>query len=353
MSWDVPARGTTAVVFAPRGGTGATTFAANLACAAAPVRHSGAGQVSLLDFALPLGNLAAHAQCSPPRSLADIGDHLDDDSLASVVVSSDDGLRVLGCPGDPLVAEAITPAACVAALGWCARTSRLTIVDAGSALTEAAVAAIEAADVVLLHITGDRHVVASAVATRHLLATLGVHPRATRVVLNRVGAVGHLSPAEVATALGVAVDVVLAETPDIAMAARRGQVLIRAWPDHPYPRTVALLADSLQPAPLEPPPAASVPTGPVAQAPAPMPHSPMPHSPMPLPMSPGMMPAPPGMAPPMGPPPMGPPPGMPPPMGPPPGMAPPPDVVERRRFRWRRRRPVGDISPPLGHHAVG
>lgn len=342
-----PTRGTTAVVFAPRGGTGATTFAVNLACAATPVRHSGAGSVSLLDFALPLGNLAQHAQCSPPRSLADIGDRLDDASLASVVVRSDDGLRVLGCPTDPLVAEAITPAACVAALDWCARTSRLTIVDAGSALTEAAIAAIEAADVVFLHLTGDRHVMTSAAAIRHMLDVLGVDPRALRLVLNHVGAPGHLSPAEVADALGIAVDVVLAASPDIAVAAHRGQVLGRAWSDHPYARTVALLADSLQPAP--PPAHASA-----AMAPPPTgrPFDTRSSTPPPftMPQTIGIA-APPAMAPPaMAPPGMAPP-GM--PLPPAPFVPPQSDHEERRRFRWRRRRPDDDHHGPLGQHAVG
>ncbi|MDQ1247676.1 MAG: pilus assembly protein CpaE [Actinomycetota bacterium] len=235
------------MVYSPRGGVGATTLACNLAAHVARTQAGRHGGVALIDLDLPFGTAAWSLGVLPPRSLADLDGHTSDEHLGSVVIPTDVGVHVLAAPTDPLAAEGISTEECVAALAFTARRCQLTVVDTGPYLTETTLAAIDGASAVIIPISGDVTAVPAARAALHTLTRLGFGHARVLLVATRMGAPHALTPTEWAEAVGAAPSVLLPESSDVALAARRGRILSHDWPDHPYVRGVGALADLVLP----------------------------------------------------------------------------------------------------------
>ncbi len=94
-------------LYSPKGGTGCTTLAVNLAVALQNSLGPEA-KICLVDGNLQFGDVSIFMKLQPSRTLADLAPHaqdLDPDLLNTVVVTHDSGVRVLAAPASPEEAD--------------------------------------------------------------------------------------------------------------------------------------------------------------------------------------------------------------------------------------------------------
>lgn len=231
------------VVFSPRGGAGTTTVAIAVAmrCASGPPDPRA---VALLDFHLPFGNLVSTLGLAAPTSLADVGTLEGADSLAGLFTPTPFGIDVMASPVDPLVAEGVSEDECARALGFAKATHALTVVDAGTSLSEANVTAIDSADSLLMVVNDDEHHLQAATIALQTLQLLGIDTRRLALVVNRRADLNSSRLAELKGQIGHSAIYALPAAAELALAARRGRHLVRDWPDHPWSLAVGRIADT-------------------------------------------------------------------------------------------------------------
>ena len=100
-------RGHLVTIFSPKGGTGCTTVAVNLAIALQQ-RLGVEGKVAVLDASFQFGDVGVMLNLQPTRTIADIADRVDDldsDMLNGAVSPHPSGVKVLLSPPHPEAAE--------------------------------------------------------------------------------------------------------------------------------------------------------------------------------------------------------------------------------------------------------
>ena len=127
---------TTVAVYSPKGGSGRTTIAINLAAGLA-VQFP--GEVLLVDMALPFNHAALLSSLVPTGSLASAaagGDANFEEALLSVILHHPGGMMLLPGVLKPEEADLINAALIAKAMGVLAGAFRYIIFDLGVALTE-------------------------------------------------------------------------------------------------------------------------------------------------------------------------------------------------------------------------
>lgn len=143
-------RGKLVVVFSPKGGSGTTTIATNLAVA---LRHMGVGQVALVDCSLQFGNVGVQLNIWSKYTIHDLlprVDEIDDTMLAPVLQQHTSGIQVLLAPGTPEVAGEIGVDDLNTVLDRLLERYSYVVVDTWSFLDDVAAALLRRADEVLV-----------------------------------------------------------------------------------------------------------------------------------------------------------------------------------------------------------
>lgn len=138
-------------VFSPRGGSGKTTLAVNLAAQHALEQPE---RTALLDLSLTFGHAAALLDLEPETSLAAVPSEslsdFDRRTLGQYLVEHSTSLQLLVAGTRPEEGELVTAAHVRAALGTMKRQFSATFVDCGSGFDEPTIAALEMADAVIV-----------------------------------------------------------------------------------------------------------------------------------------------------------------------------------------------------------
>ncbi len=143
------------VVYSPKGGAGCTTLAVNLSI----VLHNDETPVILVDGNLQFGDVAVFLNEQGKYSVADLtprADELDQEIIDEVtVVHSLSKLRILPGPSRPEDAENVTGDQFAKVLNYLRKMYSYIVVDTSSTLTDAVLAAIDMADLIVLLTTQD------------------------------------------------------------------------------------------------------------------------------------------------------------------------------------------------------
>jgi pilus assembly protein CpaE len=134
---------TTVAVYSPKGGSGRTTIAINLAAALA---QQFPGEVLLVDLALPFNHAALLSSLVPTGSMASAaagGDANFEEALLSVILHHPGGMMLLPSVLKPEDADLINPALIEKSMGMLANAFRYIIFDLGVALTENALTILD------------------------------------------------------------------------------------------------------------------------------------------------------------------------------------------------------------------
>lgn len=195
-------KGEVTAVFSPRGGSGKTAIAVNLAC---HMRRSGLA-VALMDAVMQFGSVRQMVETpTGVRSIVDLPAGAGMSSaLSESLWEGPGGVTILLAPPRPEEAELVASSEIANAVGQLASRFAHVIVDTPSRLSEDVLAVLDNATVIILVITYDTAAVNHARAALDTFEALGYRgKRPILVVVNRADVTGGLSKGSVEHVLGM------------------------------------------------------------------------------------------------------------------------------------------------------
>lgn len=178
------AQGKVIVVYSPKGGTGVTTLAVNLA-----VTLRGADNpVVLVDGNLQFGDVAVFLNEQVRNSILDLAtraDELDADVIEEVLIKhAATGLKILAAPARPEYAENVRGDQFSKVLEFLKRSSSYIVVDTSAILTDVVLAAMDMSDIIVLITTQDIPSIKNARLYLDLADGLNIQRRKILFVMN-------------------------------------------------------------------------------------------------------------------------------------------------------------------------
>jgi pilus assembly protein CpaE len=178
-------QGKVIVVYSPKGGTGATTLAVNLAV----TLQSDDTPTALVDGNLQFGDVAVFMNEQVRNSVLDLAprvDELDQDVVREVLIHhAASGVRILAAPTRPEYAENVTGEQFAKVLRFLRGMFSYVVVDASSTLTDVVLAAMDLSDVILLITTQEIPAIKSARLYLDLADVLNIDRRRILFIMNR------------------------------------------------------------------------------------------------------------------------------------------------------------------------
>jgi len=142
-------------VFSPKGGTGCSTIATNLAVA---LQTETEAKVVLVDGSLQFGDIAVLLNLKPVRTIADLVPHmgeLDGDLVDSVIVPHSSGVKTLLAPPRPEMADLIVPDHMKRILEELKKIFDCIVVDTWTSLHDLVLTIMDVSDRIILISTPD------------------------------------------------------------------------------------------------------------------------------------------------------------------------------------------------------
>jgi len=187
-------KGKLITVFSPKGGTGRSTIAVNLAMA---LQSMGDHKVGLVDASLQFGDLAVLLNLQPAHSIADLVPQikeLDLDMMTSVLTPHSSGVKALLAPGRPELADLVTPEHIKAILEQMLAIFDYVVVDTWPSLHDFMLNILDMSDRVLLVATPDIPAIKNARLFFEVTDALQYPEEKTSLVINmadKKGAIGR------------------------------------------------------------------------------------------------------------------------------------------------------------------
>jgi pilus assembly protein CpaE len=237
--------GTIVAVYSPKGGTGKTTLALNLAVV---LRRQGKA-VALLDGVMQFGSVRHLLQVPPTtRSFVDLpAAGAMKTSINEVLWEGPSGVHILLAPARPEEADLVQAGDIAAAMGLLAENHDYVIVDTGSRLTDDTLAILDAASIILIVVTYMTATVAnsrSAIDTFEALGYKGQKP--ILLVVNQADAAAGMSKGGLEHALNLPV---VGEIPTdwklVSESINKQNPFVLSSPTAPVSKAVEALANAL------------------------------------------------------------------------------------------------------------
>lgn len=195
--------GSAIAIYSAKGGVGSTSVAVNLAFALAKAHPE--GHVALVDLMAGGGDLRVMLDLRPQYDMSDfLGkiDRLDADLLRSLLTPVSGGVWVLPSSETPDAADALDATAVTTILDQLRQHHAFTVIDCEHALSDRTLAALDAADRVVLVTQLNVPALRSTQRTLALCERLGYANEKVLVVVNRHQAADAVSLADGAEVLG-------------------------------------------------------------------------------------------------------------------------------------------------------
>ncbi len=246
------------LVYSPKGGTGCSTIAANLAIALYQVTSQ---KVALVDASLQFGDVDVLLNLQGQRSIADAASQiadLDTVMLSALMSAHPSGIRVLAAPPGPEMAEAVGVDAIKAILGVILQEFDYVVVDTWSKLDDTVLTTLDLADRVLIVATPEIPSVKSTKQFFEVAEALQFPVEHIDLILNKVMPRDSIRPEQLESSIKHKVLIQLEfDLKSVRQATNQGLPLIMAEPRHPLSQAFVTLAQQ-EVAALKPQPAPEV-----------------------------------------------------------------------------------------------
>jgi pilus assembly protein CpaE len=240
-------RGKIVTIYSPKGGTGSTTLAVNLAL----TLHNDDTRVALVDGNLQFGDIAVFVNEQGKNTIADLSaraDELDPEIVEEVMVKhSASGVHILAAPSRPEYAEKVTSAQFTKVLEYLRQLYAYVIVDTSSYLTEITLSAIDVSDLIVLVTTQDIPAITNCRLFLDLLQTMGVDRTRILFTMNRFDKRINITPERVAENLKQEVSSVIPlDEQTVMKAVNRGVPFVLDSKNQPAARGIFSLAEAVR-----------------------------------------------------------------------------------------------------------
>jgi pilus assembly protein CpaE len=226
-----PREGKVVTVMSPKGGSGKTVLASNLAVMLA--QQLGDGRVSLVDADLQFGDDSLVLQLEPRLTVVNIIhdiDRLDEALVDSVLARHPSGLRVLPAPLEPAYADEISLASMIDIIGVLRSMFEVVVVDTSSSFDEMLLSLLERSDLALIVVDMDLLSVKNAKLALDTLRLLKFPSSKIRLVLNRANARARLDEREIEKTLGMKVAARIPSDAAIPASVNEGRPVVLGSP---------------------------------------------------------------------------------------------------------------------------
>ncbi|GAB4462568.1 MAG: hypothetical protein Kow0070_21720 [Anaerolineales bacterium] len=240
-------RGKIISIYSPKGGTGRTTVAVNLALAL----HSPETRVALVDGNLQFGDVAMFVNEHGKNTVLDLApraDELDAEIVEEVMVKhSASGLHILAAPTRPEFADKVSSAQFSKMLEYLTHLYTYVVVDTATVLNDQTLATIDVSDLIVLITTQDIPSIKNSRLFLDLLNTLGVRRERVLFIMNRFDKKVNITPERVAENLKQEVVLVIPVDEATAVkAVNRGVPFMLDNKAQPIARSIASLAEAVR-----------------------------------------------------------------------------------------------------------
>ncbi len=229
-------------IYSPKGGSGCSTIAANLAIV---LKDSG-DRVALVDGDLQFGDIAVLLNLQANRTIANLVplmDNLDTELLNDMMLSHPSGMKILLAPPRPDTAEVVTADDMRQILNNLKLTYDYVVVDTSSFLDDVILTILETSDQILVVMTPDIPTIKNARVFLEVLEALD-HLDKAKLVINKVGRNDGIADKDIMAHIK---HTIWASIPrdngTVAAAANQGIPLVIGWKKSPVAKGITHLAE--------------------------------------------------------------------------------------------------------------
>ena len=244
-------------VFSPKGGTGKTVMATNLASALA--KNEGK-RTLLLDLDLQFGDAAIMLGIEPDKTIYDLvvaPGELDSEKLAGYTTRHSSGLEILPAPLRPEDAELVTEAKLARLLEVARESYDIIVVDTSPFFHGPMLATLDRTDELLVVCGLDIPTLKNVRLSMRTLELLSFPMDRVRLVLNRANSKVGMKPDEVEGALDVKIRFQVPSDRAVPISVNRGAPAVISDAKSEFARAVAGVAKALAPVQRDVAPAAA------------------------------------------------------------------------------------------------
>jgi pilus assembly protein CpaE len=238
-------RGRIVTVFSPKGGTGKTSIATNLAAAVA--KHQGK-RALLLDLDLQFGDAAIMLGLEPEKTIYDLvvaPGELDSEKLAGYITRHPCGLDILPAPLRPEDAELVTEAKLARLLEVARESYDVIVVDTSPFFHGPMLATLDRTDELLMLCGLDVPTLKNVRLSLQTLELLSFPTTRIRFVLNRANSKVGMSKKEVEGALDVQMTFEVPSDRAVPIAVNRGNPAVLAESSAEFSAAIKKMAGAL------------------------------------------------------------------------------------------------------------
>src|SRR5215210_7671568 len=238
-------RGRVVTVFSPKGGTGKTVTATNLASTFA--KYEGK-KALLLDLDLQFGDAAIMLGLEPEKTIYDLvvaPGELDSEKLAGYTTRHTSGLDILPAPLRPEDAELVTEAKLARLLEVARESYDVIVVDTSPFFHGPMLATLDRTDELLLLAGLDVPTLKNVRLSLQTLELLSFPPDRIKLVLNRANSKVGMKPKEVESALDRKIAFEIPSDRIVPLAVNRGNPAVMSEPKADFSKAVRAMAKEL------------------------------------------------------------------------------------------------------------
>jgi len=240
-------QGKVVTVYSPKGGTGCTTIAVNLALAL----HNEDTRTTLIDGNFQYGDVAVFVNEQGKNTIVDLAtrvNELDPEIVEGVMIKhSASGVHILAAPSRPEYSERVSGDQFAELIDYLRQMYAYVVIDTTPLLTDITLSAIDKSDVIVLVTTQDIPSIKNARLFLDLLQTIGIERDRIVFVMNRYDKRVAITPERVGDNLKQPISAVIPLDEKVVVpAVNRGVPFIMDNKTLPAARGILSLAESVR-----------------------------------------------------------------------------------------------------------